>query len=447
MDSVAQLNNRALTLRAAGDIAGAVQTFRTGIERFPDNVLLLQNCAFVLDEAGLTDNAVALYDLAIAMSPRSAEAHVSKGLTLFRQARNDEAEPALRAALAIDPGDIRANFAMYELLHVKGDLRGAVAFQRRALERQQLLSSIAPEERRSILVLCTPGDFQANIPVDFLFDRRTTTVHKLYILNREQLRAVELPRYDIVFNAIAESPESAEALAIASEFMRSQSAPFLNRAERVNATNRVALVETLRNTECRLASIVECSREDASGTSDFPLIIRPVGSHAGHGLEKIGDAGALAAYLAASDASSFYVSPFIDYSSADGYFRKYRIIFVDGEAYPCHLAISPKWMIHYYNAPMAENAWMRDEEARFLENLGNAFDAKLRTALSDLADAVGLEYFGIDCAIDRDGRLLVFEADPAMLVHTSDPIDLYPYKHRYIPRIYAAVERMIDSRR
>lgn len=404
------------------------------------------NCAFVLNEAGFSDPALSLYDRAIAGNPPGIDALVSKGLLLFRLARNDEAEAALRAALDIDAYHVPANFAMYELLHVKGDPRGAVAFQRRALERGALVSSIAPKERRSILILCAPGDFQANIPVDFLFDVQTTTTHKLYILDRDRLAATPLPHYDVVLNAIAESPEACEALAIAAEFLRAQDRPFLNAPERVAATNRVKLVETLRDVDCRLASVEEWTREEAAPADGFPLIIRPVGSHAGHGLAKIADVAALHAYLAASSAQTFYVSPFIDYSGSDGFFRKYRIIFVDGEAYPCHLGISPNWTIHYYNAPMAENRWMRDEEARFLQDLGNVFDARLRAVLSDVARAVGLEYFGIDCSIDRDGRLLVFEADPAMLVHTSDPVELYPYKQTYIPRIYAAVARMIDSR-
>jgi hypothetical protein len=109
-----------------------------------------------------------------------------------------------------------------------------------------------------------------------------------------------------------------------------------------------------------------------------------------------------------------------------------------------HLAISPNWMIHYYNAPMADHQWMRDEEAGFLADLGSVFHGQLMDALQGLAKAVGLEYFGIDCALGPDGRLLVFEADTAMLVHTTDPVDLYPYKLEYVPRIYRALETLID---
>jgi hypothetical protein len=89
---------------------------------------------------------------------------------------------------------------------------------------------------------------------------------------------------------------------------------------------------------------------------------------------------------------------------------------------------------------------MRDEEARFLAECESVFEGPLLQALLDVSRAVGLEYFGIDCAIDRDGRLLVFEADPGMVVHVSDPIEIYPYKHEYVPRIFRAVERLIDSR-
>ena len=104
-------------------------------------------------------------------------------------------------------------------------------------------------------------------------------------------------------------------------------------------------------------------------------------------------------------------------------------------------------MIHYYNAAMAENAWMREEEAAFLADLHSVFAGPTYEVLTDIAKAIGLEYFGIDCALGADGRILVFEADPAMLVHNSDPIELYPYKHRFIPNIYRAVERMVDRRK
>ena len=88
---------------------------------------------------------------------------------------------------------------------------------------------------------------------------------------------------------------------------------------------------------------------------------------------------------------------------------------------------------------------MRDEEARFIANLDSVFSGPLADALAEIAAAVPLEYFGIDCAIARDGRLLLFEADAAMLVHGTDPPELYPYKRAGFERIQRALTALLNN--
>ena len=177
-----------------------------------------------------------------------------------------------------------------------------------------------------------------------------------------------------------------------------------------------------------------------------PLVIRPVGSQAGFALARVDDAGALRAYLDENPHEAYYVMPFVDYRDADGFYRKYRVMFVDGVPYACHLAISPRWMIHYYNAAMAEHAWMRDEEARFIAGLDDVFHGTLGGALREIAAKIPLDYFGIDCAILPGERVLLFEADAAMLVHGSDPADLYPYKRAGFERIQRALTDLLRRR-
>ncbi|MBV8170130.1 MAG: hypothetical protein JO021_25330 [Alphaproteobacteria bacterium] len=122
------------------------------------------------------------------------------------------------------------------------------------------------------------------------------------------------------------------------------------------------------------------------------------------------------------------------------------MMFVDGEPYPCHEAISRRWMIHYLNADMGEFEWMRNEEARYLADLSSVFSGPAAAALRAIAQRCGLDYCGMDCTLDRDGNVLVFEIDAAMLVHLWDPIEIYPYKHEFVPRIFRAVERLVDGR-
>jgi tetratricopeptide (TPR) repeat protein len=409
-------NDRGIKLRASGRLEEAVAVFRAGVESFPNEIALRQNFAQALYESGDTAGAIAQH----------------------------------RTVLAIDEGSTASHLALYELYQVTGDREASHTHQRHALERRRLFSAIAQRQARTVLILCAPGDWQANIPVDFLFDRETTTVHKLYLLDAAHLDRDRLPAYDVAWNAIAESPDAIPYLALAEMILGSQRKPRLNTPGHVLATSRILLPHTLASSDAVVTQGAEIARDRVASAQisfPYPVLVRPVGSHAGHGLEKLDRAEDLASYVERNPAERYFVCPFFDYRSSDGYYRKYRIVFVDGIPYPVHLAISRRWMIHYYNAEMAENAWMREEEARFLADIRSVFDGERHRTLLGIADAVRLEYFGIDCALMPDGRVLVFEADPAMLVHTSDPIELYPYKREYVPRIFRAVERMIDERK
>jgi tetratricopeptide (TPR) repeat protein len=416
VESPSKANQAAIELRAQGRLPEAIAAFRAALEAFPKTAALRQNLAQALYESGDLPGAIAEH----------------------------------RAVLAADPHDLASHLALYELLQMTGDRELSLAHQRLALEDQRVFTRIAPHERRSVLLICAPGDWQANIPVDFLLDPETTTVVKLYILDESRLVRETLPRYDVAWNIIAESREALPYLRLAARLLPAQQVPYINEPARVARLSRHNLPEILKDTGAHVAAVTEVEHAAlAAGAIPyaFPVIARPVGSQAGSGLERLDDAAACSDYADRVEATAYYVSPFVDYSSADGYFRKYRIVFVDGEPFAVHLAISDKWMVHYYNALMAEHAWMRAEEERFMENLQSVFDGPRYETLKSIASAVGLEYFGIDCAIDRDGRVLVFEADPAMLVHTSDPIELYPYKHRLVPRIYRAIEHMLDKRK
>ncbi len=143
----------------------------------------------------------------------------------------------------------------------------------------------------------------------------------------------------------------------------------------------------------------------------FPLIIRPTGSHAGFGLAKVADKTALADYLAIRTEGDFFLSRFVDYSSPDGMFRKYRLVVIDGKAYACHMAIAEEWRVWYLNAEMALSVPNRLEEALFMQNFDSDFSSRHRHALDEMIARIGLDYCIIDCAETKDGALLIFEGD------------------------------------
>ena len=397
---------------------------------------------------GRTDEAVAAFREGISLQPALVELHTNLGTALMRLGRFDEARETYDRVLQLKPGDMRAHLAMYELEQIAGNSSAAVEHQARVLQRQTLFSERAPQEARRILVLMAPGDWQANVPIDFLVDRRTTTTHKLYVLSADQVAATRIPPADVVVTGIAESDANTERLRLAETIVEKLGLPIVNAPRRVLGTNRVQVWQTLHTVpNVVVPQTLRMNREALERGEPrlpFPIVVRPVGSHAGHDLARIEDAEQLRQYVHRVQSEAFFVMPFVDFSKVDGYYRKYRIIVVDGVPYAYHLAISPRWMIHYYNAPMRENVWMRDEEAHFLAQFEDVFGPELQSALRTIASSLQLEYFGIDCSIDRQGHLVLFEADPAMIVHAGDDPAMFGYKIPAARRIFNAFERMID---
>jgi len=175
----------------------------------------------------------------------------------------------------------------------------------------------------------------------------------------------------------------------------------------------------------------------------FPLIVRPVGSHAGRGLARVDSPEDVAAYLERMPDEAFYLSPFVDYRGADGQFRKYRVVFIDGQPFAGHMAISDHWMIHYLNAGMADSADKRAEEAAFMEHFDTDFADRHRGALRAVVERVGLDYFGIDCAQTPSGELLVFEVDSALVVHAMDDVERFPYKRPQLEKVAGAFRELL----
>ena len=171
------------------------------------------------------------------------------------------------------------------------------------------------------------------------------------------------------------------------------------------------------------------------------MLARPVGTHGGDDFEKIEDPAALSAFLAQRPDHDHYLIEYIDYRSDDGYFRKYRFIFVDGQILPYHLAISGDWKVHHVSTDMANQPWMQQEEAAFLNNPAGVFSPGNYEALQAIQQCIGLEYFGIDCGLDRSGNIVVFEVNASMLVHAQNQD--FPYKTPAVERIKLAFDAML----
>jgi len=190
---------------------------------------------------------------------------------------------------------------------------------------------------------------------------------------------------------------------------------------------------------CRGEKSITALLEDGN----FPIIIRPLGSHAGKGLAKIDSPAAVAEYLDATPENEFNVARFVDYRGPDGLYRKCRIVLIDGQPFACHLAISENWMIHYKNAEMSESATKRAEEERFMVNFDQDFGRRHKEAFRIIGERIGLDYLVIDCGETPAGDLLIFEADNLGFIHAMDPVDIFPYKKPQMHKVFDAFQEML----
>ena len=341
-----------------------------------------------------------------------------------------------------------------------GQRETGLAIQAQALALQRIYELAATDQPAAlrVLMLMVPGDLAANTPLECLLETGDVDLIFYYVSPGDPL-ALPIPEHDVLLVGIGDSDANRPILRALELRLAAWPRPVINAPAHIYKTGRdVAsrLMQGAPGLVIPLTFQVErpVLQAIASGAErlaarfegcDFPVILRPLGSQGGHGLEKIEGPEQISDYLARGPGETFFVSRFMDYSGADGSFRKYRVALVDGESYACHMGVSSHWMVHYVNAGMYEEAWKREAEADFMVNYAD-FAQRHQGALNAIAERTGLDYLCIDCAETRDGQLLIFEFDHCMVVHSMDPEDMFPYKQVHMLKVKKAFRDFLARR-
>jgi glutathione synthase/RimK-type ligase-like ATP-grasp enzyme len=358
----------------------------------------------------------------------------------------------------IEPGEGLDLSLIAQLL---GDKQAGLAIQQQILSAHQLfrLKDSPAKPRLRVLALAAATDIGSNTPIEFLLTNSGIELVTLYVIPGVEFPA-SLPEHDVAIVVASDSDDCRDGLRKIDRAAARWPRPLLNPPHLVCNLDRDKLHRLLSDIEglqipatagvsrAQLLAISCAARGPAEFADElsFPMIVRPRGSHAGAGLAKVDDVVALARYLRQRQEQGFFVSRYVDYASADGLFRKYRLVFVDGRPYACHLAIADRWDIWYLNAGMSVSADKRAEEEHFMRAFDEDFARRHARALAGIAARIGLDYFTLDCAETRDGSLLVFEADNTAIVHDMDAVELFPYKQPQMRKVFDAFTAMLDRR-
>ena len=355
-----------------------------------------------------------------------------------------------------DSNDAAALLDLCVILQLNGQPQLALEFQRQALEIRQLyaLRSNPAHPRLRVLAILGPGEIMDNTPIEFLLEDSDIALELMYV-GRDIPVVTDIPDHDVAFVAVCESDRNLPLLEQLADVMKHWPRPHLNRPEEIAKLSRPSVSQQLAKCphvavcDTRRVSRGELFRALASSKGESlscPTVIRPVDSHAGKGLSKLDHIDDLSKYLEEQTADEFFVEPFYDYRSVDGMYRKYRVVIIEGQPFAAHLAISPRWMVHYLNADMQNHSLNQAEEAAFMAHFEHDWARRHQMALREIDQQFDLDYYSLDCAETRDGKLLVFEVDSGAVIHSMDGAQEFAYKKPPMEAVFAAFRQMLRSR-
>jgi len=318
-----------------------------------------------------------------------------------------------------------------------------------AYARQSLFRQPAPNAAFTTLVLVSRS--AGNIAHASLMPRGQFDRTVWYMEHARPEQVAGLGRYSVVLNAIGDPDIALASRATVDAFLTRCDKPALNPPACVAATLRHRIGETLASIDdlvvprtIRVAVGEDLAKAVERAGLAAPVIVRPIGSHGGKGLGLASDARTLSRVQL--DGADAYVTAFHDYRSADGFYRKYRMIFVDRRPYAYHLAIGRHWMVHHQSAEMADDPARIAEELAFLHDPETAIGARAMAAIRAVGERLDLDYGGIDFSLTASGQVLLFEANATMLTHLEPADGPFAAKNVYIAPILAAFRAHLTAR-
>jgi hypothetical protein len=447
-DTIAALIAFGTAALARNEMPAAIRAYRHALELSPNHREGRIRLAHALKLSGDFVAAGELLDALIADDPNDAIVHKEFGRLYFAQHDYARARASFLDAVVRNANDADTYHWLANIETITGNRAAALEQYARAVALKPLMrvpASVAPPDFRALL-LFAPGT--ANTPPDTLVGQ--ARYERCFLLlvpgvsyDVERLRE----NAHVVVNLISDVDVARDVLQIAQSLVERIGLPVINRPATIMQTDRATVAATLGGLPlCHVPRVERWPPADRTDHADrigaaFPLLLRVAGTHNGDHFERIENVTERNAFIAAHPSADFYATEFIDYRSPDGYFRKYRFFFSGDEILPYHLAIGDHWKVHHAKTDMANHPWMQHEEAAFLADPTAVFKPAQMQALHAIRTAIDLDFFGIDCALGADGRIVVFEVNASMLVHnTYGP---FTYKAAAVERIKSAFDALL----
>ena len=407
--------------------------------------------------AAANDNELAreVFAEAVRQHPEDPMARVNLANLLIKESDNEEARQHLEHALRIDGKFRSAHAGLAFVLHRLNEPELARWHGRRAFHGQCVATAPYCGSAEPIRVLELISTRGGNVRIQNFLSNRV--FHRYMVAAEFYDPEMPLPQHDLVVNAIGDADLANAALGGAGALLKHTTAPVINAPAAVMKTGRAAIARrlgALPNVVTPQMVMIERSmlcRPDAEKSLAgkgfaFPLLLRSLGFHGGENFLRIDSAEDIGAALVALPGRELLAIQLLDARSMDGKFRKYRVMMIGGQLYPLHCAVSNSWKVHYFSAEMADSPKHRAEDAAFLSDMSSVIGPRATAALYAIQKELELDYGGADFGLDRDGTLLLFEANATMVILPPGADTKWDYRRSAVERVCAAVHAMLRSR-
>jgi hypothetical protein len=443
-EDILRLMDQARSHAGVAQDAKAKQIYLEILSRDPTHFSALTELAFLAQAGGYTSAARTAYEQAVRCHPQNPLGRVNLGNMLCESDEYPAAFEQFQAALAVDGEYAEVHRGLARVLAWQGDAEAADRHWRKSFSGQAIAVQPYRGAAPAIAVLFLVSAKGGNIPARHILDDRFFAVTALYAEYHDP--ALPLPDHDIVFNAIGDADLCDHALVCAETIMARTDAPVINPPARVRRTGRAENAARLAGLPGVTVPRMQILPRAALQTwLSFPLLLRSPGYHAGQNFLRVERPDDLPAAASSLPGDALLAIEYLDARSADGMARKYRVMIIGGVLYPIHLAISGDWKVHYFTSAMADHANHRAEEQRFLEDMRAAIGDRAVSALAQIGKMLGLDYAGMDFALDPDGSVLLFEANATMVINPPPPESIWDYRRGPIQRALDAAKRMLST--
>jgi len=262
--------------------------------------------------------------------------------------------------------------------------------------------------------------------------------HRLHLSRNyfRQGKQADLSGYSTIVNLITEPERNVKVLEILRKLLRGVNARVINRPETVMRSSRDHVAKLLDGIPgliapkaVRLEGGKPALASKALERSGIvaPIILRKTGTHTG---KIVGLFDSIEETVAALGPGEHIATRFVDFVSADGRYRKFRVFFIGDRVILRHMFVSDTWNVHVKDRLrfMAHHPDYVAEERRLFD-MGEPFSPAVREVFKAIRGRMTLDFFGMDFGMTQNGEVVLFEANATMsffpLWPTQDPQFVY----------------------